>query len=378
MTVAADLSARLADQAEAVCRHYLSSGRREGRYWLVGDVTNSPGRSLYVRLKPGEGGKPAGKWTDAASGEHGDLLDLIAANQGLTTLKDTLAEARRFLSLPQPESADGPRRSSPAPTGSPEAARRLFAISKPISGTIAQAYLRTRGITDLRNCTSLRFHARCWYRGDEDDPDDRRRDAWPALIAAITDLHGAITGVHRTWLAPSGDDKAPVATPRRAMGHLLGNAVRVGAATDVLAAGEGLETMLSLRQALPTLPIAAALSANHLAALILPAGLKRLYIARDDDAAGHRTTAELIDRAMALGIETLPLDALMGDFNDDLRQLGLPGLIDSLRGQLASGDFARFAASARAGIGRHGAAPKRRFKPDHDEPTCADEAPTAF
>lgn len=378
MTVAADLSARLADQAEAVCRHYLSSGRREGRYWLVGDVANSPGRSLYVRLKPGEGSKPAGKWTDAASGEHGDLLDLIAANQGLTTLKDTLAEARRFLSLPQPEPTDGPRRSAPAPTGSPEAARRLFAISKPISGTIAQAYLRTRGITDLRSCTSLRFHARCWYRGDEDDPDDSRRDAWPALIAAVTDMHGSITGVHRTWLAPSGSDKAPVATPRRAMGHLLGNAVRIGTATDVLAAGEGLETMLSLRQALPTLPTAAALSANHLAALILPPGLRRLYVTRDDDAAGHRATAELIDRATTLGVEALPLDALMGDLNDDLRQLGLSALVDGLRSQLAPGDFARFAASARAGNGRHAAAAWRCAKPNHDACPRVGEAPTAF
>jgi hypothetical protein len=47
-----------------------------------------------------------------------------------------------------------------------------------------------------------------------------------------------------------------------------------------------IETMLSLRYALPALPMAAALSANHLAAMMLPSGLRRLYIARDDDAAG--------------------------------------------------------------------------------------------
>ena len=44
---ASDLAHRLGRQAEAVCRHYLSSGRREGRYWLVGDVRNTPGRSMY-------------------------------------------------------------------------------------------------------------------------------------------------------------------------------------------------------------------------------------------------------------------------------------------------------------------------------------------
>jgi len=68
--------ARLARDAEAVCHYYLSNGRRSGRYWIAGDVQNTPGRSLYVRLSgPDYGPGAAGKWTDAATGEHGDLLD---------------------------------------------------------------------------------------------------------------------------------------------------------------------------------------------------------------------------------------------------------------------------------------------------------------
>ena len=82
-------------------------------------------------------------------------------------------------------------------------------------------------------------------------------ETWPAMIACVTDLDGRITGVHRTWLDPDGFDrvrlgKAPIDTPRRAMGDLLGNAVRFGVVDDVLAAGEGIETMLSLRYVLPT------------------------------------------------------------------------------------------------------------------------------
>jgi len=62
---AADLARRLARSAEAVCRHYLSNGHREGRYWLVGDVANTRGRSLFVRLSgPDHGKGAAGKWTD--------------------------------------------------------------------------------------------------------------------------------------------------------------------------------------------------------------------------------------------------------------------------------------------------------------------------
>ena len=62
---AAELAQRLARSAEAVCRYYLSNGHREGRYWIVGDVANTPGRSLYVRLYgPLYGKGAAGKWTE--------------------------------------------------------------------------------------------------------------------------------------------------------------------------------------------------------------------------------------------------------------------------------------------------------------------------
>ena len=75
------------------------------------------------------------------------------------------------------------------------------------------------------------------------------------------------------------------------MGHLLGHGVRFGVANDVMAAGEGIETMLSLRSILPTLPMVAALSANHLAALLFPPTLRRLYVARDRDPAGDAAMA---------------------------------------------------------------------------------------
>lgn len=65
MLSAADLARRLARDAEAVCRHYLSNGQRQGHYWVIGDVMDTPGRSLYVRLTGSESGPgAAGKWTE--------------------------------------------------------------------------------------------------------------------------------------------------------------------------------------------------------------------------------------------------------------------------------------------------------------------------
>ncbi|PZR87906.1 MAG: DNA primase [Stutzerimonas stutzeri] len=332
-----DLVRRLGQRAEAVCRHYLSSGRRCGRYWLVGDIRNTPGRSLFVRLVGPETGRgAAGRWADAATGEHGDLLDLIREARGIVDFRDVADEARRFLSLPQPE----PRRPADVAgrPGSPEAAQRLFVIAKPIAGTLAETYLRWRGIADLSGLSSLRFHPRCYYRPNASAP----TQTWPALIAAVTDLDGRISGLHRTWLARDGFGKAPIDTPRRAMGDLLGHAVRFGVAADVFAAGEGIETVLSARFVLPRMPMLAAGSAAHLAAILFPQGLRRLYILRDRDPAGSAACDRLSERATSAGIETIVLSPRQRDFNEDLLHLGPAALRALLRRQLAPEDVSRF------------------------------------
>lgn len=340
---ASEIARRLGENAEAVCRRYLSNGRREGHYWLVGDVRNAPGRSLYVRLAQGDGGRSAGKWTDAASGEHGDLLDLIAANCGHARFRDTLAEARYFLSLPEePAGLSSPRRRK-VPSGSVAAAERLWAASMPIVGTHAERYLAERGITRLGGIGSLRFHPRCYYRASEEDAPDCR-PAWPAMIAAATADNGQVTGVHRTWLDVHEAAKAPIAFPRRAMGNLLGNAVRFGPASPVMAAGEGIETILSLREALPSFPSMAGLSSPHLAAIGFPPGLKRLYIALDRDQAGLHAFKTLEGRAAEAGIELIPLEPRSDDFNQDLQRDGRHRLKAALRMQLLADDRFRFCA----------------------------------
>src|ERR1044072_8374837 len=214
-------------------------------------------------------------------------------------------------------------------------------MPKPIAGTLAETYLRRRGISAVAAGVSLRFHPRCYYRQDEGSP----TDTWPALIAAVTDLGGRITGAHRTWLDRSGQDKAPIASPRRAMGHLLGHGVRFGVVDNAMAAGEGIETMLSLRTTLPSLPMVAALSANHLAALLFPPTLRRLYVARDRDPAGDAAMASLHHRATAAGIETHGLSPRFDDFNEDLRQLGTDEFRASVRQQIVPQDVMRFMTS---------------------------------
>ena len=83
---ASELARRLARDAEAVCRHYLSNGRRRGRYWTVGDVRNTPGRSMFVRLSGPESGLgAAGKWTeDVAPRVMLRVCDWVLSHRRLT------------------------------------------------------------------------------------------------------------------------------------------------------------------------------------------------------------------------------------------------------------------------------------------------------
>ncbi|MBS3980757.1 MAG: toprim domain-containing protein [Rhodobacteraceae bacterium] len=326
-----DVIRALAENAEGVCRAYLPAGRREGSYWIVGDLQNNPGRSLFVRLTgPVSGPGAAGKFTDGATGEHGDLLDIIRERTGISRFPDLLAEARAHLGRPQPVLPNAPRPRKAAARGGIPAAVRLFAASVPVAGTLADTYLRSRGLTQGGTMSALRFHPKCWHR----DEGQTRSSPRPALIAAVTDEAGGLPGVHRTWLAPDGQGKAAVETQRRAMGHLLGNAVRLTPHDAILVVGEGIETMLSLVEVVPGLPVWAALSSSHLGAVVLPEGLQRLYIAIDRDPAGQRAAERLSARALDAGIAVRVLEPRLGDFNDDLRAYGKEALRQHLACQI--------------------------------------------
>ncbi len=308
---AADTAAALAARAEHVCRRYLPHGRRQGRYWCAGDVRGATGRSLFVRLSPP--GTP-GRWQDANTGEHGDLLDLIRIATGARSLREALAEARRFLAQPlPPEQPRGEAYDRVA------AARNLWDRCRPIDNTRGEDYLRARRIDRCR-FPALRFHDALPYRHASG-----RWSRYPAMIAAVTDDDGALTGVHRTWLDAVHPRQAPVSRPRKALGRIHGCAVRFGEAdaAATLLVGEGIETVLSVVTVLPHAVrlhavAAAALSAGSLGAFVPPNHIARLIVAQDRDEAGERGSRRLQLRCTRLGIATAVLLPAGNDFNDDI------------------------------------------------------------
>ena len=180
---AASVAAALAERAEAVCRHYLPYGCRRGRYWVAGDLDGGRGRSLFVRLAPP--GTP-GKFTDAATGEHGDLLDIVRHRVNAPTLRAALDEARTFLARPT-----APTAGSHDTYDATEAARRLWRRCRAIDGTHAEAYLHARGLARC-HFPALRFHPALFCR---DDGGMRRL---PALVAAVTTDAGEHPGPRGT------------------------------------------------------------------------------------------------------------------------------------------------------------------------------------
>ena len=85
--IRSDLLARL----ESVLMTLLPAGKKRGQKYLVGDVLGSPGNSLEVSLK----GETTGLWHDHATGEGGDIFDLLSAHHGL----DTQADFARVLEI---------------------------------------------------------------------------------------------------------------------------------------------------------------------------------------------------------------------------------------------------------------------------------------
>lgn len=192
-------------------------------------------------------------------------------------------------------------------------ARSLWSEAIPIHGSIAETYLRKRGITCALPGT-LRFHPECWH------PTANR---FPALIARVDGSKDF--AVHRTYLLHDGKGKADAEPQKAMLGSVKGGAVQLINATGPLVVAEGIETALSLASGMLQGPatIWAALSTSGIRGLRLPQARGCLIIATDGDVAGKAAGQLLAERAVNLGWEASLRSAPDGcDWNDALRLKG--------------------------------------------------------
>lgn len=133
MITAGEISERLSRQAEAVAQRLLPGGRRDGKEWVAGDTSGASGKSLKVCL----GGERAGLWKDFASDQSGDLLDLWAASKSIS-IADALREARAYLGIEAPTFAGNSQREYRRPDKP--------VVTRPKARVLD--YLHGRGLTD--------------------------------------------------------------------------------------------------------------------------------------------------------------------------------------------------------------------------------------
>jgi phage/plasmid primase-like uncharacterized protein len=233
------------------------------------------------------------------------FLDILAA-AGLRSGDYTPPDPATIAQRKAQQRADAEKRATQA--------KRLWLEAQPITGTIAETYLRGRGIT-CELPETLRFHPECWH-----GPTARRL---PAMVAAV---QGAgLPAVHRTWLDADGMGKANIDPPKAMLGAVAGGAVRLAVGLGPLVVAEGIETALSLASGLLQTPatVWAALSTSGIRGLHLSPTASRLTIAPDGDAPGREAANALAERAHALGWQVSLLPAPDGrDWNDILTKKG--------------------------------------------------------
>jgi phage/plasmid primase-like uncharacterized protein len=278
MMTAAEISRALADRVLDLAMDLLPGGHREGRHeWRAGSIAGEAGSSLGVHLS----GHKAGVWSDFATGECGDALDLVRAALGIGRA-EALQWARRWLRIDECDAWVPSRPAPVAPTGERIAwARRLWDRAHGASDSPVEHYLAGRGLS-LSPPPSLRWAPRCWHR--------EARASLPAMIAKVVNVDTELIGVHRTYLTPDWRRRH-----RAALGPTAGGAVRLAEPQpgEWLVIAEGIETTLSVMQA-TGLPGWAALSAGGIARLVLPTAIERVLICADNDrngAGGHAARA---------------------------------------------------------------------------------------
>ena len=233
-------------------------GIREGREWRCLCPSHS-GHSLFLR--DGKGGKLLAKCFGGCSWT--EILDGLREQGLVDQRKDDTNRAAELRRIEEERIKAETERLHRRIARS----RDLYRKGEPASGMPVENFLRTRGIVG-RPPSALRFLPLCPRRADP------RYDKayYPAMLAPIVNLRGKQIGCHKTFLKPDGSGKAdlPKELQRETCGQFKTGAIRLAPVSARLLIAEGIET------------------------LEMPAEVRDVIIAADNDASGAGQRAALI------------------------------------------------------------------------------------
>jgi hypothetical protein len=214
--------------------------------------------------------------------------------------------------------------------------KKYYNESVPVAGTLAEIYLRSRGIKSFSNdylCevgNNLRFHPKMPYRESDDAPWQH----FPTLLAVVRDKDGKPLTLHRTFLSHNGKGKAPVsrqkmimAPPRDMRGGfiLLDKPVALPDGGYFIGLSEGIENGLSTREGAGT-PMWVGISDRLLAMTNLPSCVRAcaLYSDIEPSGAGQRAAKDFAERNKSVDVMNIPpkSEKAKADWNDEYQLKG--------------------------------------------------------
>lgn len=347
------VKAALIDRLQEIVRELVPGGRLSGGIYSARNPARADRNagSFVVWLK----GPAAGAWKDYATGEQGDIIDLVVLAKGCDRkgelqwaadrcgMRTMSSDARRDLERRmQARRTDQVERERHDEARAVDRARRLFAGSDPNAFNVPTVvrYLGERGIDyrELKNIEDgFRFRPAFEHWASREAP-GKRGPEYPALVSAMVDAAGVTQAVHLTFLAPDGSAKAPVDKPKLMWPRTQGLVIRVArgyrnrnaetaaalGAPGMLALTEGIEDALSVALSVPEMRVWAAGSLPGL--LHVPDhGCALGFIVFKDNDWGKPQAAALFDRAIARlqsfgkPVEVLAMPGDAKDVNDYLR-----------------------------------------------------------
>jgi hypothetical protein len=295
-------------------------------------------KGLYFTLNPGRAdrsvgsfcvhlsGPKIGRWNDYATGDRGDVIDLIRMSLGLSDNTAAFREARAFLGLETEtpeiriarakaiERAKVQRKAAEEAAAAEAIKRQKHAEALYLSGredlfgTPVQYYLAGRGIdlSDLPHPPgALRYHAALGYYREDTDPETGEvtttRSKLPGMVAAMVNGRGQIVACHRTYLhlGDRGWTKANLPDDKKVLGSIQGASIRLSSGigpkggkgvplaqcapgTRVII-GEGIETCLSAMLLWPSERVLAAYSLTNMGRVELPRNVSEVVLLCDND-----------------------------------------------------------------------------------------------
>lgn len=304
-----DIKRELQARIRQLVRELAPDGQFAGTYYMPRNPRREDKHagSFWIKVS----GTAVGAWREEATGEKGDVIDLVTYLAGLADRRATrewcmswlgwskgidrqrLEVARKASVYKQQQ--DDREAKERAEKNARRAAAAFYGAEKIVAGDRVHQYLASRGI-DLGRLRRLPGAIRFSPKMQHTDLDGVITD-WPTMVTAMTNSAGQVVAVHRTYLDTATAGKAPVEPQKKIWPAFKGCVIRLakgeGNLTPEEAARrgvkapliltEGIEDGLAVAISMPDMRIWAAASLANMANIPKLPCISELIVVADND-----------------------------------------------------------------------------------------------